>query len=159
MRRTLGFFLPVLAGSLVGCFWMGGRQPDTAAGAPAADKDRTLEYWGKLRGVMAQQARSSELRDLTNVVRRQVDAVRTQTPEGVDAELLAAAEAFAKCQEKVIELAEVADFEIVGLQSSPQMKQAFGEANRQAAAATARLKALRSKLSARYGITFPPLDG
>jgi hypothetical protein len=158
MRRTLGFLLPILVGGL-GCFFTGGRQPDTAAGAPAGDKDRTLEYWGKLRGAMVQQPRSSELRELTNVVRRQVSVVRTQTPDGVDPELLAAAAAFAKSQEKVIELAEVADFQIVGLQSSPQMKQAFGDANRQAVAATARLKALRSRLSARYGVTFPPLDG
>ena len=159
MRRTLGFILPVVVGGLVGCFGTGERQPAADAGPPAGDKDRTLEYWGKLREAMTPRAKADGLRALTGEVRRQVEAVRNQPVAGVDSELLAAAEELARCQEKVIELAEIADFQIAGLQSSPQMKQAFGEANRQASAATARLKALRAKLSTRYGVSFPVLDG
>jgi hypothetical protein len=160
MRRALGFILPVVV--CAGCFSFGNRQPDAAgaadAGAPTGDRDRTLEYWGKLRGVMGERTKSDNLRALTNIVQKQVDVVRNQPTEGVDAELVAAAEALAKSQEKVVELAEIADFRFEALRV-PQVAKEFARANQQAGAATARLKALRAKLSARYGVNFPPLDG
>ena len=96
MRRTLGFILPILV-AVAGCFFNGSRQSDIADVGPATgDKDRTLEYWGKLRGVVGLQTKSDDLRALTNMVQKQVDLVRDQSTEGVDTELVAAAQKHAR---------------------------------------------------------------
>lgn len=159
MRRALGFVLPILV-AVTGCFFMGSRQPDVVDAGPATgDKDRTLEYWGKLRGVVGVQTKSDDLRALTSVIQKQVDFVRDQSTEGVDAELVAAAQALAKGQEKVIQMSEIADFRMEGLRISKAVSNEFWQANQQASAATTRLKALRAKLAARYGVAFSPLDG
>jgi hypothetical protein len=157
MRRTLGLILPVVV--CAGCFSFGKRQGDVAeAGPPSGDRERTLEYWGKLRGVIGERSKSDSLQALTNIVQKQVDMVRNEPTEAVDTELVAAAEALAKSQEKVIELAAIADYRFEALRV-PQVAKEFAQANQQASAATARLKSLRAKLSARYGVNFPPLDG
>ena len=73
--------------------------------------------------------------------------IRGMSAEGVDPELVAAAHAVAKCQDKVIELAEVADFQMAGLRASPTMAKQFAEANRESSAAAARLAELRGRMS------------
>ncbi len=159
MRRAPGFVLPLLV-ALTGCFFTGSRHADIADVGPATgDKDRTLEYWGKLRGVVGVQTKSDDLRALTSVVQKQVDFVRDQSTDGVDTELVAAAQALAKGQEKVIQMSEIADFRMEGLRASQVVAKEFWQANQQASAATNRLKALRAKLAARYGVAFTPLDG
>src|SRR5262245_11218025 len=158
MRRTLGFILPLLV--TTGCFLTGNRQPDAVdAGPPLGERDKTLEYWGKLRGVMGERSKSDELRALTKIVQKQVDVIHNEPTEGVDTELVAAAAALAKAQEKVIEVAEIANYQLAGLRASPPAAKQFVEANQQAAAAAARVKALRAKLAARYGIAFPATEG
>ena len=78
--------------------------------------------------------------------------------EGIDPELVTAAVALAKCQEKVIETAEIADFQIANLRASPILAREFAQANQQAAAAAARLANLQARLSARYGVAFVPFE-
>ena len=153
MRRALGLLLPVIVAS-VGCI---SSLPFTAkedAGPPNGDKDRTLAYWNGLRGAMSQRSKSDDLRALTNIVRKQAETIRAMSAEGVDPELVAAANAVAKCQDKVIELAEVAAFQMTALRGSPIMAKQFAEANRESSAAVERLAQLRGRMSARYGVSF-----
>jgi hypothetical protein len=131
-----------------------GRDP----GPPNGDKDRTLEYWNGLHGVMSQRTNSDDLRSLANLVQRQSETIRGLPPDGVDPELVAAAGAVAKCQERVIEMAEIADFQLAGLRASPAVAKQFAQANQQASAAGARLAHLHARLSARYGATFAPFE-
>jgi hypothetical protein len=161
MRRTLGFILPIIVSVAgAGCFLSGNRQPAVAdAGPPTGERDRTLEYWRKLRAVMGERTKADDLRSLTKIVEKQVDVVHNESIEGVDLELVAAAQALAKSQGKVIEVAEIADYRMEGLRASPPAAKQFAQANQEASAAINRLKALRAKLSARYGVNFPPLDG
>ena len=113
-----------------------------------ATRYRTLAYWNGLRSAMGQRSKSDDLRALTNLVRKQAEMIRGMSAEGVDPELVAAAHAVAKCQDKVIELAEVADFQMAGLRASPTMAKQFAEANRESSAAAARLAELRGRMSA-----------
>jgi hypothetical protein len=152
MRRTLGFILPVIVAS--GCISGGPFAPSQDVGPPNGDKDLTLAYWNNLRGVMTQRTKSDDLRSLANLVRRQSDTIRGLPTDGVDPELVSAAVAVAKCQEKVIEMAEIADFELAGLRASPVVAKEFAQSNHQAAAAAARLAQLHARLSARYGVSF-----
>lgn len=156
MRRALGFILPVLV--IAGCTSSGPFAPVEDPGTPNGDKDRTLEYWNGLRGVMSQRTKSDDLRALANLVQRQSDTINGLSSEGVDPELVQAAVAVAKCQEKVIELAEIADFQLAGLRTSPAVAKQFAQANQNASAAAAHLAQLHARLSARYGITFGPFE-
>jgi hypothetical protein len=135
----------------------GGRfAPVDDPGPPNGDKERTLAYWNGLRGAFAQRSKSDELRALTSLVRRQSETIRNLPSEGVDPELLSAANAVAACQDKVIEMAEVADFQLNALRASPVLAKEFAQANQQASAAAARLAQLHARLSSHYGITFEP---
>lgn len=157
MRRAFALILPVLVAS-TGCLWNGPLGLLEDAGPPNGDRDSTLEYWGKLHGVMSVRSKSDDLRALTNIVQKQIDVIRETPTEGVDPELVAAAEALAKSQEKVIEVAEIADFQMAGLRASPVAAREFGLANQHASAAAARLAHLGPKLSSRYSVPFTPFN-
>jgi hypothetical protein len=150
MRRALGLLLPVIVAS-VGCI---SSLPFTAkedVGPPNGDKDHGL------RGAMNQRSKSDDLRALTNIVRKQAETIRGMSAEGVDPELVAAANAVAKCQDKVIELAEVANFQMAALRASPIMAKQFAEANRESSSAVERLAQQRGRMSSRYGVSFAAL--
>jgi hypothetical protein len=157
MRWSLGLILPVLL-SAVGCLSGGPFAPAVDAGPPNGDTSRTLAYWNGLRGVMSQRSKSDELRALTSVIQRQSETIRNMPTEGVDPELVSAASAVAKCQDKVIEMAEVADFQLAGLRASPILAKEFAQANQQASATAARLAQLHARLSARYGVAFASFE-
>jgi hypothetical protein len=153
MRRALGLILPILVAAS-GCLSSGPFAPTVDPGPPNGNQERTLEYWGKLRGALSQRSKSDDLRALTNVVQKQIDVIHSLPTDGVDPELVAAAQALAKCQETVIELAEIADFQLAGIRATPAVAKQFIQANQQAGAARARLAQLHSRLSARYGVAF-----
>ena len=157
MRRTLGFILPVLV-AVAGCVSGGPFALTEDAGPPNGDANRTLEYWGKLREVMSQKSKADDLRALTNVVQKQSDTIRELPTEGVDPELVSAAQALEKCQDRVIEMAEIADFQMAGLRAAPTVAKEFVQSNQQAGAAAARLRSLHKKLSARYGVAFAAIE-
>ena len=157
MRWSLGLILPVLL-SVAGCLSGGTLAPAVDAGPPNGDADRTLSYWNGLRGVMSQRSKSDDLRALTGVIQRQSETIRNLPTEGVDPELVAAANAVAKCQDKVIEMAEVADFQLAGLRASPILAKEFAQANQQASATAARLAQLHARLRARYGVAFAQFE-
>jgi hypothetical protein len=156
MRWAVGFIVPVLLAA--GCTSTGPFASVEDPGPPNGDKDRTLEYWNGLRGGMSQRSNSDDLRALANLVRRQAETIRSLSPERVDPELVEAAEAVAKCQERVIELAEIANFQLAGLRASPAPAREFAQANQRASAAATRLAQLHARLSARYGTTFSPFE-
>jgi len=156
MRWAVGFIVPVLLAA--GCTSTGPFASVEDPGPPNGDKDRTLEYWNGLRGVMSQRSNSDDLRALANLVRRQAETIRSLSTEGVDPELAESAVSVAKWQEKVIELAEIADFQLAGLRASPAIAKQFAQANREASAAATRLAQLHARLSARYGTTFSPFE-
>jgi hypothetical protein len=159
MRRTLGFLLPVVVTGLVGCFSSGERAARTLdAGPPTGDRDRTLEYWGKLRDILRTETRSNDLREVGAVVRHQAEAIRNLSPENVDVELVAAADALVRSQEQVLEAGELAGFNPVAIRGAPEVLRMYTEAGKRSAAATARLKNLGPTLAARYGVAFPALD-
>jgi hypothetical protein len=107
---------------------------------------------------MSQRATSDDLRALASLVRQQSDTISGLPQEGVDPELLQAAAAVAKCQEKVIEMAEIADFQMAALRVSPALAGQFAKANQEASAAGKRLAGLHARLSARYGVSFVPFE-
>jgi len=157
MRRTLGFLLPVLV-IASGCLSGGPLALREDAGPANGDADRTLNYWNGLRGVMSQRSKSDDLRALTKLVLQQSETIRALPTQGVDPELVEAANAVAKCQDKVIEMAEIADFQLAGLRGSPVMAKEFAQANQQASAAVARLAQLHSRLSTRYKVSFTAFE-
>jgi hypothetical protein len=161
MRRTLGLALLMgLFGSLIGCFTSGSQPPVTVAsvGPPTGDKEHTLEYWGKVREAMRLQTTSPDMRQVAAVVRQEADMVRQLPVDGVDLDLVVAANAVAQCQEKMLAAASTANYNRALLRADPDLQHAYSEALQQTSAAITRLKALHSKLSARYGVTFAPIE-
>ena len=77
----------------------------------------------------------------------------------LDPELVAAAQALAKCQDRVIEMAEIADFQMAGLRAAPAVAKEFVQSNQQAGAAASRVRSLHKRLSARYGVAFAAIEG
>ena len=161
MRRTLGLVLLVgIAAPLVGCFTTEPQPPEpiTAVGPPVGEKNHTLEYWGKVRDVMQLKSTSPEMRQVAAVVQRQADTVRKLQTDDVDHDLYVAALAVAQSQEKLLKAAEAAGYSPAALRADPDLKKSYSSACQQIAAATAYLKALQPKLSARYGVPFPPIE-
>ena len=156
MRGAFGFILPVLLAT--GCVWSSPFAHVEDPGPPSGDPDRTLEYWNGLSGVMSLRSTSDDLRALANLVQRQSETIRSLPDDGVDPELVDAARAVATCQEKVIELAEIADFQLTALRTSPALAKQFAQANQQASAAAARLAKMHSLMSARYSVEYAAFE-
>ena len=160
MSRSLGLVWSAVLAGLVGCFSLNAPKPDVAdAGLPLGDKALTLAYWENLRAATLARSKGNDMREVARLVRGQVKVIRTQPQDGVDPDLVAAAEAMAGHQEKMLTAAETAGYNAVALRASPDLVQQYADAAAAAVAASNRLKGLRTKLSARYGVSFPPLDG
>ncbi|HEV3386487.1 MAG TPA: hypothetical protein VG097_16810 [Gemmata sp.] len=162
MRRTLVLVLIVgFTGTIVGCFDMGAKQTESAAnvGPATGDKEHTLEYWGKVREVMSQKAaRTDNMQQVAVMVRRQADTVRKLQLDGVDHDLYVAALAVAQYQDKVLKAADLASYNPASLRADPELSKEYLDASQHVAAAMEALKALRGKLSVRYGVQFPQID-
>ena len=160
MRRTLGFVLLAgLAGIVTGCFTKENKPPEPVVnGRPPADKERTLEYWSKVRDVMRQKTSSNDMQAVATVVRQQAETVRRLPIDGVDYELYVGAIAVAQFQEKLLKAAETAGYSPASLRADPTLRKTYTDACQQVATATADLKALHTKLSTRYGVLFPPIE-
>jgi hypothetical protein len=161
MRRTLGLALLVgIVAPLVGCFTTEPKPQEQVAslGPPTGEKNHTLEYWGKVREVMQLKSTSPDMRQVAAVVKRQADTVRKLQTDDVDHDLYVAALSIAQCQDKLLMAAETAGYSPAALRADPDLKKSYSSACQQIAAATAYLKALQPKLSARYGVPFPPIE-
>ena len=161
MRRAPGILLlAAVFVTVIGCFTTGSQTVETAdIGPPTGDKDHTLEYWGKVREVMRLRSDGpSDLRQLSEAVRKQADTVRHLQIDGVDMELIVAANAVAQSQEKMLKVVDAANCNIANIRVDPELKTSYTSAGQQIATAMANLKALAPRLSARYKVTFPPID-
>jgi hypothetical protein len=162
MRRTLVLALFVgFAGTFVGCFDLGSKQPETAAnvGPASGDKEHTLEYWGKVREVMSlKAARTDTIQQVAVMIRRQADTMRRLSIDGVDRELYETANTIAHYQEKQLKAADTASYNPAILKADPELSKTYIDAGQHVAATMEVLKALRGKLSARYGVQFQPID-
>lgn len=147
--------VPVFAAFACGCFLMP-KTPDPNA-APAAAPTRA--YWQQVSATLAQKPAGSDLPALVTLVRAQTEALRALPTDGVDAELVTAVEAVIKAEDEVLRRAEMADNSAAVLKENKQMAQVFADANRAAADAKKRVKALRPALNDRYNNGFPPLGG
>jgi hypothetical protein len=161
MRRTLGFVLLVgMTGIGVGCFTPESKSPEAAvkAGPATGDKDRTLEYWDKVREVLQVKSTAVNMRAEAAIVQRQADAIRRLPIDGVDHDLYVAALQVAQNQDKMLKAADAAGFRPSALQGDPELKAAYSAACQQITSATAYLKSLQPVLSARYHVKFSPIE-
>jgi hypothetical protein len=160
MRRTLGLvFLTAFVGTIIGCFTKENKQPEpVVSGRPPGDKEHTLEYWGKVREVMRQKTGSNDMQVVATMVRQQAETVRRLPIDGVDYELCVAACAVAQYQEKMLKAAQAASYNPASLRTDPALKKTYMDACQQIATAMVDLKALHTRLTARYGVTFPPIE-
>ncbi len=161
MRRTLGLLsLAAALGSAAACFTTGPQSPEVGAPGPATgDKDHTLEYWGKVREVLQLRTETqADLRRVSALVRKQADTIRRLPVDGVDTELVIAANAVAQSQEKQLKTADAADYSAKTIRLDPDLKREYVSAGQQTTSALANLKDLAAKLSARYRVSFPPIE-
>ncbi len=160
-RRTWGFvLLGAWMSALVGCFSLGNIKSGAVVdvGPPSGEKDRTLDYWNQVRGAMREKSTATELRQVANVVRRQAETIRSLPIDGVDYDLYVSANAVAQSQEKMLTLAEKANYDLAVLRSDAELRKSYPEAGQHTSAAINKLKNLRATLSTRYGAEFLPLE-
>jgi len=162
IRRTLGLLIFVgFIGTVSGCFDLGPKQPEIPAnpGPASGDKEHTLDYWGKVREVMSQKAtRTDTMQQVAVMLRRQADTIRRLPIDGVDRELYETANTVAHYQEKQLKAADAASYNAASLRADPELSNTYKDAGMHLTAAVEALKALRGKLSARYGVQFPPIE-
>lgn len=156
MRGFLFRALPVcFVAFATGCLSAGGLLSPRSA-EPATP---THAYWQGAGAALAQKPASQDLPGMLAAVRAQTDALRALPTEGVDADLVSAVNELIACEEKVLAVAETADNKAHLIRESKGMAAAFGEANKRAADAKKRLRALRDALNAKYGGGFAALAG
>ncbi len=138
-----------------GCFLMP-RTPN-----PYADPSSqpTRAYWQKVNSILAEKPTSGELLALVGLVRKQTDALRELPTEEVDADLVAAVNNVIKCEDEVLRRAEMANNDPGVLKSSRDLAVVFADANRAAAEAKKRVKALQPTLNTRHGGGFSVTGG
>lgn len=160
MRRTLGLLsFTVVAGIVVGCFNSPSPRTEPGpVGKATGDKDHTLEYWNKVREALRARSSSSDLRQLADIIRNQADTVRRLPSEGVDMDLVVAANAVAQSQEKMLKVADAAGYNLATIRGDQEMKNTYLGAGQQTTSRMEALKALAPTLSARYGANFPPIE-
>ena len=128
-------------------------------GTPVAPRTPTHAYWQGADTALAQKTTAGDMKSLVTLVSAQTKALRELSPEDVDPALVAAVEEIIKCEEEVIRVAETAGYDPSVLKTNQLMAQVFADANRKAADAKKRLKALRGPLNERHGGGFAPLGG
>jgi hypothetical protein len=148
--------VPLCAVLAIGCFFTNAaRSPD----AGAVRTTPTHTYWQKVGTILAQKPANTDLRTMMQLVRTQTEALMELSPDGVDAELVAAVEELIKCEEEVIRVAEIAGNNSENLRMSQALSGLFSDANRKAADAKKKVKAMQNSLSARYGGGFASIGG
>jgi hypothetical protein len=121
------------------------------AGTEAAPRTPTHAYWQQVDAALSRKPASGDLKGLVELVRTQTDTLRELSPEGVDADLVAAVDEVVKCEEEVLRVAEMFGSDPEVLRTSKEIAVVFSDANRKAADAKKRLKALQKALNARHG--------
>jgi hypothetical protein len=147
MRGTILRAAPVcLVVLATGCFMLGNRQPD--AGPPRSE---THAYWQKAGEILARPPATQDMKGMLRLVGEQAAALGALPTEGVDADLVAAVQDVVKCEQEVLERAELADNSEEVLRQSKELAKLFADANKKAAESKKHLRALREALNARHG--------
>jgi hypothetical protein len=101
--------------------------------------------------ILAQKPESNDMPGLVKLVRTQTLSLSDLNTENVDAALVAAIDDVVKCEEEVLRRADMVNNDPEALKRSEPMARAFADANKKAAEAKKRLKALQPSLNSRYG--------
>jgi hypothetical protein len=153
MRGTILRAAPACVLALAaGCFTLGNLQKDD--GPP---RTPTHAYWRQVGEILARPPAAQNMQGMLRLVGEQAAALRDLPTEGVDAELVAAVQDVVKCEQEVLERAEMADSNEEVLRQSREMATLFADANKKAAESKRRLRALREALNARYDGGFAPM--
>ncbi len=124
----------------------------------AAAATPTHVYWRQVGAILGRKPVGDELIDLVKLVQEQTDALRELSPEGVDAELVAAVDEVVRREKDVLGIAATADYDRGNLKKNESLAKSFADANRKAAEAKKRLKSLRDSLNARLHGGFESID-
>lgn len=139
-----------------GCFLTNpSREP--AGARPAMPP--TQHYWTEVGNVLARKPAGDNLPALVALVRAQTEQLRALPTDDVDADLVAAVEQVIRCEDEVLRRADMVDNDANILKQNAAMARVFADANRAAADAKKRLKALQPALDAKHGGGFAPLGG
>lgn len=155
-----GFTFPAGAVCLVafasGCFLMN----NSVAPAPKSldDITPTHTYWKGASAALAHKPIAQDLKSMLDAVRKQTDALSNLPTDDVDEELAAAVAEVITCEKDVLRIADMAG-DLSRFRANKELAIAFQGANKKAADAKARLRALRDPLNARHGGGFAPLAG
>ena len=139
-----------------GCFSTGGL---FSSNAPPATPTPTTAYWQKVSVTLAIKPTGGDMKSMVQLIRTQTEQLRTLSPDGVDAELVAAVNEVVKCEDEVLRRAQLVGNDPEILRKSKEMATVFADANRKAADAKKRLRAMRTTLNSRYGGGFSPISG
>lgn len=142
-----------------GCFLTGGGRGPGGGDATTTGATPTHAYWQRVGAILAQRPTGQDMPAMVSLVRTQTDALRELPAEGVDADLVAAVESLIKCEAEVLRRADMVDSDPARLRASKELAQVFADANRAAAEAKKRLRALQPTLNTRHGGGFAPLAG
>ncbi|MBP3957589.1 hypothetical protein J8F10_20260 [Gemmata sp. G18] len=135
-----------------GCF--GKQDVQRTDGAPPSP---THAYWRQVSAVLAQKPAGENIPAYVSLVRTQTDGLRDLPTDGVDADLVSAVASVIKCEDVVLQRADLIDNDPARLKESKELAQAFSSANRAAAESKKRLKALQPALNSRHGGGFAPM--
>jgi hypothetical protein len=156
MREFTLRALPVCFVAVVGgCLSTNG--PGGTTGGPTTTP--THAYWRQVNAVLARKPSGDDMKALVKLVQEQTDALRALSPEGVDTELVSATEEVVRCEEEVLRVAALSDYDTANLKKNQTLAVAYSEANRKAVEAKKRLKGLRGPLNARLGGGFEAPTG
>ena len=140
----------------VGCFFTNSSVAPKIAESGAT---ATHTYWQGVNSAVSQKPAGQDLTGMLAAVRSQTDALRDLPTDGVDAALVAAVADVIRCEEEVLRIADVTGGDVTLLRASKEMAGLFQAANKKAAGAKQRLRALREPLNDRHGGGFAPLAG
>lgn len=138
-----------------GCFLTGGNH----GSGQRPGMSLTQYYWAEVGNILARKPDGKDFVSMVNLVRLQTDRLRELRTEGVDPDLVAAVDKVIKCEEEVLRQAEMIDNDPARLKTSKEQAHVFADANRAAADAKKRVKALQPTLNTRHGGGFVALGG
>jgi hypothetical protein len=138
-----------------GCFLTKGETPAT----DKAPRSANHTYWTGVSAALAQRPAGQDLQSMLNAVRAQTDALRDLPTDGVDTALVAAVNDVVRSEDEVLRLADMTGGNLEMLRQNKDLATTFQTANKRAAEAKQRLRALRESLNERHGGGFAPLAG
>lgn len=140
----------------VGCFF-------TKSSVAPTPESKTITpthtYWSGASAALSQKPAGQDLQSMLSAVRAQTDALRDLPTDGVDTALVAAVNDIIRCEEEVLRLSDMTGGNLKMLREAKELAVQFQAANKKAADAKVRLRAMRDGLNERHSGGFAPLAG